>query len=152
MGTTVSAVTASVCRSALLHGPGRTLLLSPSPSLTHCLTTSASPGLYSSPHHCGPRMVTQLTEEMRRLHLGPLLDKGWTMVKDRDAIYKEFIFKDFNQAWGFMSRIALKADKMDHHPEWFNVYNKVQIPLATHDCGGLSAKDVTLASFIEGLL
>ena len=47
------------------------------------------------------------------------------MVKDRDAIYKEFIFKDFNQAWGFMSRIALKADKMDHHPEWFNVYNKV---------------------------
>ena len=47
------------------------------------------------------------------------------MVKDRDAIYKEFVFKDFNQAWGFMSRIALKADKMDHHPEWFNVYNKV---------------------------
>ena len=47
------------------------------------------------------------------------------MVKDRDALYKEFIFKDFNQAWGFMSRIALKADKMDHHPEWFNVYNKV---------------------------
>merc|ERR1712226_1238618 len=96
----------------LLHGPGRTLPWSSSPSLTHCLTTSASPGLYSSPHHCGPRMVTQLTEEMRRLHLGPLLDKGWTMVKDRDAIYKEFIFKDFNQAWGFMSRIALKADKM----------------------------------------
>ena len=91
------------------------------------------------------------------------------MVKDRDAIYKEFIFKDFNQAWGFLSRIALKADKMDHHPEWFNVYNKVltrskkcnraitpphqvQITLATHDCGGLSVKDVTLASFIEGLL
>merc|ERR1712210_40922 len=57
-----------------------------------------------------------------------------------------------NKGWGFMSRIALKADKMDHHPEWFNVYNKVQITLATHDCGGLSAKDVTLASFIEGLL
>jgi len=88
----------------------------------------------------------------RQEKLQPLINKGWSMVKDRDAIYKEFIFKDFNQAWGFMSRIALKADKMDHHPEWFNVYNKVQITLATHDCGGLSAKDVTLASFIEGLL
>ena len=49
---------------------------------------------------------------------------GWTKVQDRDAIYKEFIFKDFNQAFGFMTRIALKADKVDHHPEWFNVYNK----------------------------
>jgi len=88
----------------------------------------------------------------RQEKLQPLINKGWSMVKDRDAIYKEFIFKDFNQAWGFMSRVALKADKMDHHPEWFNVYNKVQITLATHDCGGLSVKDVTLASFIEGLL
>ena len=52
---------------------------------------------------------------------------GWTMVKDRDAIYKEFLFKDFNQAFGFMTRVALKADKVDHHPEWFNVYNKVGI-------------------------
>ena len=91
------------------------------------------------------------------------------MVKDRDAIYKEFIFKDFNQAFGFMTRVALKADKVDHHPEWFNVYNKVnhcyhyhsndyssflqvQITLATHDCGGLSARDVNLATFIESLL
>merc|ERR1711971_146908 len=83
----------------------------------------------------------------RQEKLQPLINKGWSMVKDGDAI-----FKDFNQAWGFMSRIALKADKMDHHPEWFNVYNKVQITLSTHDCGGLSVKDVTLASFIEGLL
>ena len=94
------------------------------------------------------------------------------MVKDRDAIYKEFMFKDFNQAFGFMTRIALKADKVDHHPEWFNVYNKVfswidnyistfisiharfqvQITLATHDCGGLSMRDVNLANFIESLL
>ena len=90
------------------------------------------------------------------------------MVKDRDAIYKEFIFKDFNQAFGFMTRVALKADKVDHHPEWFNVYNKVlisnnhyfitsslllqvQITLATHDCGGLSSRDVNLAAFIESL-
>ena len=74
------------------------------------------------------------------------------MVKERDAIYKEFLFKDFNQAFGFMTRVALKADKVDHHPEWFNVYNKVQITLATHDCGGLSTRDVNMANFIESLV
>ena len=61
---------------------------------------------------------------------------------------KEFLFKDFNQAFGFMTRVALKAEKMEHHPEWFNVYNKVQITLSTHDCSGLS-DDVQLANFIE---
>ena len=74
------------------------------------------------------------------------------MVKERDAIYKEFLFKDFNQAFGFMTRVALKADKVDHHREWFNVYNKVQITLATHDCGGLSTRDVNMAKFIESLM
>lgn len=69
----------------------------------------------------------------------------------RDAIYKEFLFQDFNEAFGFMTRVALLADKMDHHPEWFNVYNKVQVTMSTHDCGGLSAKDVKVASFMEGL-
>lgn len=73
------------------------------------------------------------------------------MVEGRDAIYKEFLFKDFNEAFGFMTRIALLADKMDHHPEWFNVYNKVQITMSTHDCGGLSAKDIKVANFIEGI-
>ena len=81
-----------------------------------------------------------------------LLTEGWTMVKERDAIYKEFLFKDFNEAFGFMTRVALKADKVDHHPEWFNVYNKVQITLATHDCGGLSTRDVNMANFIESLV
>ena len=57
----------------------------------------------------------------------------------------------FLQAWGFMSRVALKAEKMDHHPEWFNVYNRVNVTLSTHDCGGLSAKDVTLATFIDSV-
>ena len=74
------------------------------------------------------------------------------MVEGRDAVYKEFLFKDFNEAFGFMTRVALRADKVDHHPEWFNVYNKVQITLATHDCGGLSARDVSMANFIESLL
>merc|ERR1711962_1097441 len=86
---------------------------------------------------------SKLSDDVRPQFLGPLKDAGWTMVKDRDAIYKEFLFKNFNQAFGFMSRVALKAEKMDHHPEWFNVYNKVQITLSTHDVGGLSDKDVT---------
>ena len=91
----------------------------------------------------------KLDEEGRNTAL-PSLDKaGWTAVEGRDAIYKEFLFKDFNQAFGFMTRVALKAEKMDHHPEWFNVYNKVQITLSTHDCDGLSENDVQLANFIE---
>lgn len=67
----------------------------------------------------------------------------------RDAIAKEFLFQDFNEAFGFMTRVALLADKMDHHPEWFNVYNKVQVTMSTHDCGGLSAKDVKVATFMD---
>jgi len=100
--------------------------------------------------HLSKRMaVVKLTSGERGELLTPLFDKGWTLVENRDAIYKEFLFKDFSQSWGFMSRIALKAEQMNHHPEWFNVYNKVQITLATHDCGGLSTKDVKLANFVE---
>ena len=91
----------------------------------------------------------KLTEADRNNLLGPLKESGWTLVEGRDAIYKEFLFNDFNVAFGFMSRIALKAEKMDHHPEWFNVYNKVQITLSTHDCSGLSKRDIELAKFIE---
>merc|ERR1711963_408253 len=91
----------------------------------------------------------KLSDDERSSSLVPLKEAGWTMVEGRDAIYKEFLFKDFNQAFGFMTRVGLKADKMDHHPEWFNVYNKVQITLSTHDVGGLSEKDVRLATFIE---
>uniref|UniRef100_A0A182ISY9 4a-hydroxytetrahydrobiopterin dehydratase n=1 Tax=Anopheles atroparvus TaxID=41427 RepID=A0A182ISY9_ANOAO len=93
--------------------------------------------------------VSKLSEEQRSEQLKPLLNNGWTMVKDRDAIYKEYLFGDFNEAFGFMTRVALKADVMNHHPEWFNVYNKVQVTLATHDCGGLSERDVKLAQFID---
>ncbi|XP_062319951.1 pterin-4-alpha-carbinolamine dehydratase [Osmerus eperlanus] len=93
--------------------------------------------------------IQGLSEEERG-HLLPLLRNAqWVEVVERDAIYKEFLFKDFNQAFGFMSRVALQAEKMDHHPEWFNVYNKVQITLSTHDCGGLSQRDITLATFID---
>lgn len=95
------------------------------------------------------KMSGKLTDEQRETLLKPLFSSGWSMVKNRDAIYKEFVFKDFNEAFGFMTRVALKADKMDHHPEWFNVYNKVQITLASHDVSGLSQRDITLANFVN---
>ncbi|XP_050099413.1 pterin-4-alpha-carbinolamine dehydratase isoform X2 [Anopheles aquasalis] len=95
-------------------------------------------------------MLAKLTDAERAEKLQPLLDNGgWAMVEKRDAIYKEYLFADFNQAWAFMSAVALKAEQMNHHPEWFNVYNKVQVTLATHDCGGLSERDVRLASFMD---
>lgn len=90
-----------------------------------------------------------MTDQERIELLKPLSESGWKTVENRDAIYKEFLFKDFNEAFGFMSRVALLADKMDHHPEWFNVYNKVQVTLSTHDCGGLSTRDVKLATFMN---
>ncbi len=70
---------------------------------------------------------------------------GWTMVAGRDAITKRFTFADFNAAFGFMTRAALVAERMDHHPEWFNVWNKVDVTLSTHDAGGLTRLDIELA-------
>jgi 4a-hydroxytetrahydrobiopterin dehydratase len=75
---------------------------------------------------------------------------GWTPVEDRDALKKTFKFKSFSEAWGFMARVALAAEKLNHHPEWCNVYNRVEITLTTHDCGGLSDLDVKLAKRIDG--
>ncbi|XP_022100099.1 probable pterin-4-alpha-carbinolamine dehydratase isoform X2 [Acanthaster planci] len=91
----------------------------------------------------------KLGTDDRQGKLAPLVAQGWKEVEGRDAIQKVFMFKNFNQAFGFMSRIALQAEKMDHHPEWFNVYNKVDVTLSTHDVGGLSDKDVKLATFME---
>ncbi len=76
----------------------------------------------------------------------------WKDVQGRDAIMRKFEFKDFNQAFGFMARVALLAEKMDHHPEWSNVYNQVEITLTTHDCNGLSARDVALAEAIDRMV
>ena len=86
---------------------------------------------------------------------GPLLEEllatldGWIKVKDREAIYKQFVFTDFNSAFGWMARIALAAEKMDHHPEWFNIYNRVDVTLATHDVKGLSERDIKLAKIMD---
>lgn len=76
---------------------------------------------------------------------------GWSAADGRDAIVKSFRFADFNQAFAFMARVALHAEKHDHHPEWSNVYNRVEIVLSTHDAGGLSARDVALAKFIDSI-
>ena len=77
---------------------------------------------------------------------------AWKLVDGRDAITRAFRFKDFSEAWGFMARVALLAEAQDHHPEWFNVWNRVEITLSTHDASGLSARDVRLAQAIDGLL
>jgi 4a-hydroxytetrahydrobiopterin dehydratase len=75
----------------------------------------------------------------------------WEVLPERDAIRRIFRFRDFSAAWGFMSRVALLAEAQDHHPEWFNVYNRVEITLTTHDAGGLSARDLRLALAIDAL-
>ena len=78
--------------------------------------------------------------------------EGWKKVSGRGAIHKSFKFADFNEAWAFMTRVAMAAEKADHHPEWSNVYNKVDVTLSTHDAGGLSTKDVALATVIDGFV
>jgi 4a-hydroxytetrahydrobiopterin dehydratase len=74
---------------------------------------------------------------------------GWAAAEGREAIVKTFKFKDFNAAFGFMTRAALAAEKLDHHPEWFNVYNRVEVTLATHDADGVTALDLTLAKIMD---
>jgi 4a-hydroxytetrahydrobiopterin dehydratase len=92
-------------------------------------------------------MVERLVGAARKSAVKEL--HGWSDVEDRDAIRKVYHFGTFSEAWGFMSRVALLAEKMDHHPEWFNVYNRVEVILTTHDAGGLSERDVRLAHVID---
>lgn len=92
-------------------------------------------------------MVERLDEEARAALATDL--PGWRL--DGEHIRRSYRFRDFSQAWGFMNRVALLAERQDHHPEWFNVYNKVDIALTTHDAGGLSARDVKLAQAIDRL-
>jgi 4a-hydroxytetrahydrobiopterin dehydratase len=76
--------------------------------------------------------------------------RKWKAVAGRDAIARKFAFADFNAAFAFMTRGALLADKMDHHPEWFNVYNKVEVTLSTHDAGGVTKNDIDMATAMDG--
>jgi 4a-hydroxytetrahydrobiopterin dehydratase len=96
------------------------------------------------------RMVPKLTENERTAGLQKL--KDWQPTPGRDAIQRAFKFKNFSEAWGFMNRVALLAETQDHHPEWSNVYNRVEILLSTHDCDGLSERDLKLARAIDKLL
>jgi 4a-hydroxytetrahydrobiopterin dehydratase len=97
----------------------------------------------------GNAMAAKLTGDARKAALATLA--GWSEVTGRDAITKKFTFKDFNQAFGFMTRAALVAEKMDHHPEWFNVYRTVEVTLSTHDAGGVTELDVKLAEAMDRL-
>ena len=92
-------------------------------------------------------MAQKLTGDARKSALARL--NGWSEVPGRDAITKKFVFKDFSQAFGFMARAALVAEKMDHHPEWFNVYKTVEVTLLTHDAGGLTDLDLKLAEAMD---
>ena len=94
-------------------------------------------------------MAQKLTGQNRSDALRKL--NGWSEVSGRDAITRKFVFKDFNQAFGFMTRAALIAEKMDHHPEWFNVYKTIEVTLSTHDAGGVTELDVQLAGAMDGM-
>lgn len=74
---------------------------------------------------------------------------GWQRVRGRKAIHKTYVFADFSTAFGFMTRVAIKAEQMNHHPEWFNVYSRIDVTLTTHDAGGVTAKDIALAAFMD---
>ncbi|WJY19085.1 4a-hydroxytetrahydrobiopterin dehydratase [Alteriqipengyuania flavescens] len=94
--------------------------------------------------------VAELIEAERQSALADLSE--WSLSREGKAIERKLEFGDFSEAWGFMSRVALLADSHDHHPEWFNVYNTVEITLTTHDAGGLSERDVKMAKAIDALL
>jgi 4a-hydroxytetrahydrobiopterin dehydratase len=89
----------------------------------------------------------KLSGDTRKAALAKL--KGWSEAQGRDAIAKKFVFDDFNEAFGFMTRAALVAEKLDHHPEWFNVYKTVEVTLSTHDAGGVTERDVELAAAMD---
>ena len=96
-------------------------------------------------------MTECLSDTARKTTLEPLLETGWVLDEVRDAISKEYKFKDFVEAMGFMTRAAIWSEKWNHHPEWFNVYSKVKVTLTTHDVNGLSALDVKLARKMDML-
>ncbi|KAM6306368.1 pterin-4-alpha-carbinolamine dehydratase [Aegotheles albertisi] len=145
------------CRAALGQaqatpaggGPGPSPRLPPPRSAPERRAAPSLPRARRHGHRAMAGKAHRLSAEEREQLLPNLRAVGWNEVDGRDAIFKEFHFKDFNRAFGFMTRVALQAEKLDHHPEWFNVYNKVHITLSTHECGGLSERDINLASFIE---
>ena len=94
-------------------------------------------------------MATKIPDEARAAALAGL--QGWSTPPERDAIQKSFRFRNFSESWAFMSRVALLAEKMDHHPEWFNVYNRVDVTLSTHDAGGVTELDLRMAAAMDAM-
>lgn len=92
-------------------------------------------------------MAVRLTDEERGTALAPLTE--WQIVEGREAITRSYKFKDFNEAFGWMTRVGMVAEKMDHHPEWANVYNSVKVTLSTHDAGGITQLDINLAVIMD---
>lgn len=97
-------------------------------------------------------MTKALDTATRNEILDPLMKQGWSMVEGRDAIQKTFLFKNFVEAFGFMTQAAIIAEKMNHHPEWSNVYRTVEVTLTTHDANGLSDLDIALARKMDALI
>ena len=97
-------------------------------------------------------MTKALDTATRNEILNPLMKQGWSMVEGRDAIQKTFLFKNFVEAFGFMTQVAIIAEKMNHHPEWSNVYRTVEVTLTTHDANGLSDLDIALARKMDALI
>lgn len=93
----------------------------------------------------------RLDPETKTKHLQQLSSSGWKLVNGRDAIQKTYQFSNFVDAFGFMTKCAIEAERVNHHPEWFNVYNKVDVTLSTHDCGGLSQNDIDMAKTMDKL-
>ncbi len=96
-------------------------------------------------------MSEKLSDTARKTTLEPLLENGWAMVDGRDAIHKTYEFENFVEAFGFMTRCAIWAEKWDHHPEWSNVYKTVEVTLTSHDVEGLSSRDTKLARKMDKL-
>jgi 4a-hydroxytetrahydrobiopterin dehydratase len=118
-------------------------------SLFECEWRPGGDPWHNPANHEVATMTEKLTGTARKTALDML--SSWSEVEGRDAITRKFMFKDFNEAFGFIARVALIAEKEDHHPEWFNVYNKVEVTLSTHDAGGVTARDVKLAVAMDKL-
>lgn len=101
-------------------------------------------------HRSYPMTVARLTSEERESWLASL--PGWALAREGAAIERTFQFKDFSEAFAFMTRVAMLSEQADHHPEWYNVYNRVEVTLTTHDANGLSLRDVNMATRIDALL
>lgn len=124
------------------------MLRSGASSLLRCHSKVVGRNFHSSSVVSAPVLLDKAS---RSTVIPQLNESGWKLVDGRDAIMKNYVFTDFVEAFDFMTRVAVEAEKVNHHPEWFNVYNRVDVTLATHDCGGLSQLDVNMARKMDEL-